>query len=413
MQNTKTFLLFTDAIEHSFAHTEVVQASLHYEKVVLVVLKKTALPLPSNVQEVLLSYADFDAKKVLFKHSLLTLTILSEDLFGRSFNLNYYKTIQSNLNYLLQSIYLADKIEELLMKLKINSKEAVFLSFWFNTWAIALSVLKKQNKIQQYFSRAHGTDLFEYRVKKTKRLPFRKFQLNWVNAVFSVSQNGANYLKQSYPQFSSKIKFSYLGSADMGSNAFDKDVVFTVVSCATVRNIKRIFLIPEILMQLDFPVRWVHLGDENLNAPDPTKARYIKNKESLKNHSSVMAEFHGHLTNEQIFQFYKTNSVNLFLSVSETEGLPVSIMEAISFGIPVMATDVGGCNEIATTQTGYLLPKDFAIEEAANLIREFRTSSKNSHVYRKGVREFWKSKFEVTQNYLDFFSQLNGNERGN
>ena len=44
--------------------------------------------------------------------------------------------------------------------------------------------------------------------------------------------------------------------------------------------------------------------------------------------------------------------VDLFLTVSANEGIPVSIMEAQSFGIPVIATDVGGISEIVNNVNG-------------------------------------------------------------
>ena len=48
------------------------------------------------------------------------------------------------------------------------------------------------------------------------------------------------------------------------------------------------------------------------------------------------------------------------MNVSESEGIPVSIMEASSFGIPVIATNVGGVGEIVENgYNGLLLNKDF------------------------------------------------------
>ena len=35
------------------------------------------------------------------------------------------------------------------------------------------------------------------------------------------------------------------------------------------------------------------------------------------------------------------NDFDLFVNMSLSEGIPVSIMEAISFGIPIIATNVG------------------------------------------------------------------------
>ena len=48
--------------------------------------------------------------------------------------------------------------------------------------------------------------------------------------------------------------------------------------------------------------------------------------------------------------------IDLFVLPSLSESLPVSIIEAMSFGIPVVATDVGGVPEIvADGETGYII----------------------------------------------------------
>ncbi len=51
---------------------------------------------------------------------------------------------------------------------------------------------------------------------------------------------------------------------------------------------------------------------------------------------------------DDLMLFFKENSVDLFINASITEGTPVSIMEAISCGIPIIATDVGGNPEIVS-----------------------------------------------------------------
>jgi glycosyltransferase involved in cell wall biosynthesis len=40
-------------------------------------------------------------------------------------------------------------------------------------------------------------------------------------------------------------------------------------------------------------------------------------------------------------------AADLFVSSSVTEGLPVSLLEAMSVGLPALVTDVGGMSEIA------------------------------------------------------------------
>jgi len=48
------------------------------------------------------------------------------------------------------------------------------------------------------------------------------------------------------------------------------------------------------------------------------------------------------LPHNDVLNYYASNPVDVFINTSSSEGLPVSIMEAMSFGIPVIATNVGG-----------------------------------------------------------------------
>lgn len=57
---------------------------------------------------------------------------------------------------------------------------------------------------------------------------------------------------------------------------------------------------------------------------------------------NVAYNFVEYLNNEEVYTFYRNNRVDVFLNVSESEGVPVSIMEAMSCHIPTIAPDVGG-----------------------------------------------------------------------
>jgi glycosyltransferase involved in cell wall biosynthesis len=115
----------------------------------------------------------------------------------------------------------------------------------------------------------------------------------------------------------------------------------------------------------------------------------------------------GYTENKDVLDFYTQNSVNLFISLSAAEGIPVSIMEAISFGIPVLSTDVGGCSEIVNENTGLLIPLNTSCKEVANLLFEFKNSTKNTPQFRQNVREFWINNFDEIKNYSELISEIN------
>lgn len=51
-------------------------------------------------------------------------------------------------------------------------------------------------------------------------------------------------------------------------------------------------------------------------------------------------------------------NTDIFLLISRWEGLPISILEAMRQGLPVIASDVGGVSEaVQDSETGYLIPR--------------------------------------------------------
>lgn len=71
---------------------------------------------------------------------------------------------------------------------------------------------------------------------------------------------------------------------------------------------------------------------------------------------------------DRIFNIMR--DVDLFLSTSRYEGLPNAIMEAMAYGVPIVATDIGGTNElIVDGETGLLARKDDVQGLAAQVIK--------------------------------------------
>jgi glycosyltransferase involved in cell wall biosynthesis len=82
-------------------------------------------------------------------------------------------------------------------------------------------------------------------------------------------------------------------------------------------------------------------------------------------------------------------------------------MEAQSYGIPIMSTDVGGCNEICNDETGFLIDPDFDARDVSDRIREFSNSSKNTHEFHQKCKQYWEMHFNADVNYKEFTSSIN------
>ena len=93
--------------------------------------------------------------------------------------------------------------------------------------------------------------------------------------------------------------------------------------------------------------------------------------------------------------------------MSASEGIPVSIMEAQSVGIPVIATEVGGVPEIVNSCNGWIVPKHFDAITISTIIDTYFLTSKNAIMHkREAAYENWKKYYNGQINYLNFSHQL-------
>lgn len=114
-------------------------------------------------------------------------------------------------------------------------------------------------------------------------------------------------------------------------------------------------------------------------------------------------QFHGWINEEQKKELLK--ETDLFVLPSYNEGLPLSILEALSYGIPIISTDVGSVNEaVIDGVNGYLIkPGDVqalsecllgslntsAFEKMGQASRELAERKFNHEIYFKKLEELY------------------------
>ena len=76
----------------------------------------------------------------------------------------------------------------------------------------------------------------------------------------------------------------------------------------------------------------------------------------------------------------------MFVLASKYEGYPIAVMEALSAGLPVVSTDVGGVPEtVAEGVEGYLVPPDDPESLAAALLRMARDPEARARMAKAAV----------------------------
>jgi len=103
------------------------------------------------------------------------------------------------------------------------------------------------------------------------------------------------------------------------------------------------------------------------------------------------------------------NKVDLLISVSKNEGIPVSFMEAMAYGIPVITTNVGAIKEIVNQSNGLIISKDPSPEEICNELQKFiMLSQKEKRELSKNAYQCWNNKFNLVKN-LELMFSVNDN----
>ncbi|NLT73720.1 MAG: glycosyltransferase [Chloroflexi bacterium] len=224
------------------------------------------------------------------------------------------------------------------------SEDCLVYSYWLGAEALAAALALPSATL---VARAHGGDLYEDR-RNPPYLPLQHETITRLDRLYAISNHGRLHLHRRYPDLAHKVHLSRLGVPSPAGRAVQStDGVGRILSCAYVRSEKRLDLLIEALRLCQDPIEWTHIG----SGPDLDRIQQL----ALQLPSHVRACFTGQLCHSQVIDYYGGHAVDLFVSCSIAEGLPVTIMEAMSFGVPILATGVGGVPELVDDTNGCLL----------------------------------------------------------
>lgn len=279
---------------------------------------------------------------------------------------------------------------EAYMENRYDPKRVVLLSAWMEDWTTLLAWLKHEGRDLRFRSMAHRTDLFEG-PEHGGAIPWRDLQLLGTEEVLCIARDGLEALGTAHPGAAHKLLLTPLGTEDHGPGVHRPGEVLRLVSCSALVPRKRVARIAEMLARVRRPVQWTHLGD----GPDrPLLERVIA---ALPPH--IQVDLRGHVPNPAVLEVLRTEPFDLFVHLSAHEGLPVALMEAASFGIPLVAADGGGVRELVGPSTGILVPVDASLEELAALLDGDAVEQLRTPAFRSGVRAAWQQRFEAAAAY--------------
>ena len=295
-----------------------------------------------------------------------------------------------------------------------KNKDLIFVNGLGTETTIANIFLKKKiiRKIvgdpvwERAYSKAKISENFdEFQVKNygfsiSLQKKVRSFSIKKSDIVVTPSQHLKNFILNL--GFKNKIEIINNGVfiPEENTNIFTNDQInITIVSrLVSHKNIKKII---RAISDLNDPLIYLNIiGD----GPELNQLQKI----SLESNNKDNTIFHGKLNRDDINHIFLKSDI--YIQASNYEGLPHSLLEAMSYGIPVLCTPVGECKEILGNEDrGYILDlpvsKNNIKSKIIEIIREKNIANK------KGERgkDFINEKYNLTNSfnlYKNLFTRL-------
>ncbi|MCG8322223.1 MAG: glycosyltransferase [Cytophagales bacterium] len=413
--NRKTLFLITASYPYgsyeTFLESEIPILSKKFNKIFIITNSKPSKiirDIPDNLQIYYFSYLPTLSEKIA------SLKYLFNRMFWKEFHIiifRYkifptYQILSTILTSLRKGQNLCNFIIGITKKEKLILQDTLGYSYWCNNMAIGLALLKRKNPGIRVITRGHGWDVYFFR-NKINYLPHRFLIFQNLDSIHFISDHGYQYCSRLLREnFQEKFFVSRLGSKDLQGNIKKSSLdSFKFISCSSLIPLKRVDLIVKLLYSLGstgININWTHIGSGPLYQDIKKESDEITIK-----YQNIKITFLGQLSNEEVLNLYRNEYFDLFISLSEYEGIPVSIMEAISAGTPVLATNVGGNSEIVGNKSGYLVSANPTIEELAEKVLNFiNLSPQEMEDKRVYARKVWNKLYNAELNYKDFVDDI-------
>lgn len=401
----KTLFLFTASFPYgnkaeTFIETEINYLSAAFDKVIIFPSAAESdyiRPVPENVELdnsfICLSFTRGNKIGIVFKWLFSFLSVIISEISDKGF-----RTVMQNLKFFIdifsRHAIKAEKLRHILKNK--NSANTVFYDYWFENSTLALSLLTRKKIIEGFISRGHRFDIYDECWAKTG-VPYRAFKIKYVKKIYIVSEYGKQYFAEKLKPkaLENKIQKEYLGINKRQCVKAEKKPTPLIISASSVSNRKNVIHIPDLIKNIKTELRWVHFGDG-----EEMKELKLRCLSLPKN---IDWKLMGHVDNKYLIEFYSNNYVDLFLSLSESEGLPVSMMEAQSFGIPIISFPVYGIPEIVKDGlTGFCL-KHYSDTDSNVKTLEYALKYPFD---RPKIISFFEQNFDAANNYRKFVDEI-------
>ena len=260
-------------------------------------------------------------------------------------------------------------------------------------WERAYSKAKISESFDEFQVKNYG-----FSISLQKKV--RSFSIKKSDIVVTPSQHLKNFILNL--GFKNKIEIINNGVfiPEENTNIFTNDQInITIVSrLVSHKNIEKII---KAISDLNSPLINLNIiGD----GPELNQLQKI----SLESNNKDNIIFHGKLNRDEIDHIFLNSDI--YIQASNYEGLPHSLLEAMSYGIPVLCTPVGECKEILGNEDrGYILDLPVSKNNIKSKIIEIIGEKNIANKKGERGKDFINEKYNLTNSfnlYKNLFTRL-------
>lgn len=280
----------------------------------------------------------------------------------------------------------------------------VVYAYWNDVESYGAVLAKAAGLVPIVITRAHRYDV--YPEQRGGYLPLRRQLGSGFDAVYPISRDGRELILQDVPGLEGRVHVQRLGVEQAKEmTPASPDGCVCIVSISNCVPVKRLNLLIDALARAaeqapDIQFEWTHLGDGPLRSSLATQAM-----RQLGTDANIRFSLPGALPNDQVHAWLSTHGVDFIVNTSESEGIPVSLMEAMAHGIPALATAVGGVPELVTPECGLLISPETSADELAVRLIEFASRAKEART-RAAAQERISDDFNAAENFPMFVERV-------
>lgn len=304
--------------------------------------------------------------------------------------------INKNNNYLFECYNYSKRVYEIILKYPEYIIYSQGLSVWYHFKKITSPIVINPHGLEPYQSLTIKEQIIAVPFKWTFNYLFKH-----ATKVVSLGGKLTGILKSNMKDHS---KITVLPNAVLLPDSiipkkFENQKLKLLFIARFAHN-KGIHILLEAIKQLNNE-GYIDKLEFNLGGKGPLFEYYSSNYK----YSNV--NYLGFVSDEQLVKEYETN--DLFVFPTLFEGMPTVVLEAMSYGMPVIVSDVGATAELINSNNGFLINKNSVEELKTAIIRFYNLSIKDKQQLSSNVFNHVKNNYTwdtVAKKHIELFHEI-------